>query len=53
MKYNKDELRAMAKRTLEAKRTGDHRYFELVMIVSAYTGLNPSEVERNIGELAK
>lgn len=51
-KYTKDELKGMAKRAIEARNCGDIRYQELMLVLMMITGLDQSQVERKIDELA-
>lgn len=52
MKYTSEQLKTMALEALEAKHNRDPRYFQLVMTISMVAGMQPSEVEARIMELA-
>ena len=53
MKYQKDQIIAMAKVCLKDKKASGQKYKELVMYISAITGMSESEVERKIEEFAE
>lgn len=51
-KYTKEELKVMAKISLEAKYNFDIRWPELLTTISFITNLRPDEIESRIKQLA-
>ena len=52
-KYHDLSLKRMAKTVMEAKKKGDMRYLNFIMVMMMNTGLSQKEVEQRIVELAK
>ena len=51
-KYNKDQLKEMAKTLIRAKVTNDFRYFDFILTLSLASGVTVRFIEQKIQEYA-
>ena len=52
-RYNRNQLRAMARQALEARKNNDMRYVDLSVRMQYYTGLSHEQIESKIKEWAE